>query len=152
MNRCVPTFIRVSSGQAGEVWLLQDVYETYRRIKNGTNELEVKQRTQLERFMREFCANIRPALNDEQFKKEDSFKNKGGHNATVFAFKPFKARFYGVVTQIGNKKVFLGLKVDPAKRQDKANRALLVSTADAYFNLNPKEIEVRNEDEFDAAR
>lgn len=151
MGRKEPTFIKVCYGQAGEVWLVDGVYEVYRDVRDGKDALSVKQATQLGRFMKEFCDKVRTDLNETQFKKEDAFKHKDGRSASVFAFKPFKLRLYGVICQINNKKVFLGLKVDPEKKQDKANRALLERTAQSYFELSLKEVEVCDEREFDAA-
>ncbi|QUM73040.1 hypothetical protein [Sphingopyxis granuli] len=47
------------------------------------------------------------------------------HNMLLQAFKTFKVRFYGFCCEIGGKRTFIIVDSDPAKKQDKADPAIL---------------------------
>ena len=103
--------------------------EEYDLLAAATHSLGIKQFRQLERFLDRFCASPRPSLTLEQYKKEGDFSDGCGGTVAVFEFKPFKWRLYGAVLRVAGKKCVVGTRVDPQKKQNKADRNALELTA-----------------------
>jgi hypothetical protein len=56
-------------------------------------------------------------------------------SATVWTFKAWKWRLYGAIVQVPGKRCFVGVNVDPNKKQDKADQKLLRNTAQKIGEL-----------------
>jgi hypothetical protein len=122
-------------GEFGAIRLSPEADAAYKAICTGKDDLSVRRRTALNRYMLEFCANKIPRLNEQHFKKEDTFSVSRGKKVAIFAFKPWKWRLYGAIMTIDGVRTFVGVKVDEDKKQDKANRGLMKSAADAISEL-----------------
>jgi hypothetical protein len=83
----------------------------------------------LKRYFERFCQLGPRGLNEEKFRFEDSFSDGAGGQVSVFTFKPFKWRLYGGILTVAGKRAFVGVRVDPDKKQDKANQELLKKAA-----------------------
>lgn len=68
---------------------------------------------------------------EEHYRHEGSHPcgRPGGKKVSVWAFKPDGWRLYGAVLIVGNKKCFVGVDVDPAKKKQKVDQARLKSVA-----------------------
>lgn len=65
------------------------------------------------------------ALTQEQFNGNEGRAQRGDLNVMVQAFKAFKVRLYGFVTEVGDRRSFLITALDPAKKQNKADPRIL---------------------------
>jgi hypothetical protein len=97
----------------------------FQAIGSGNDELSVKRFVHLQRYFKEFCESRIPRLNDEKFRKEIDGVDSRGRPIAIWAFKPWKWRLYGAILQVAGKKCFVGVRVDPSKKQNKANKGLM---------------------------
>lgn len=74
-------------------------------------------------------------LQVEQFKPQGSFKS-GQHKIQIWEFKAFAFRIYGATVPVGDKPCFVGVRVAPDKKQDKADPKLLQAAADDIAGLD----------------
>jgi hypothetical protein len=116
-------------GPAGVVRMAPDAYDEYCQAIEGKDELSAKRKAHLERYFKEFCTVKPHRLTDEKFKKEGNFSDGIGGKSAVWAFKAWKWRLYGVTMTVDGQHCFVGLRVDPAKKKDKADKKLLKNTA-----------------------
>jgi hypothetical protein len=126
----------VAEGPVACIRLSPEALGHFQSVLDGKDELSKRRKVRLQRIFREFCENARPQLNDEQFKKEGDFPNGLGKTVAVIAIKAWQFRLYGTVCMVGNKKCFVGVKVDPAKKQDRANQRLLKATAREFGGID----------------
>ena len=133
----VDNFEEVCTGETGAIRLAPDVYAAYRQAICGNGEIETKRRVQLDRYFREFCDHeyFFRRLSDQKFKNEGNFPVGKGCQVTVWAFKAWQWRLYGAILQVNGTRCFVGVNVDPNKKQDKADRKLLRDTAAKIANL-----------------
>lgn len=105
-------------------------------IKND-DEISVRRKTHLERYFTEFCENddYHRRLNDRQFKNQGKFKDGAGGKATIWTFKAWQWRGYGAIMHVGGRRAFVGVRVDPDKKNDQADRAILNATAKIIGSL-----------------
>lgn len=129
MSEKASDFEVVATGQAADVRLAPAALKEYRKLTNGRHELSVRQYRQLKRYMDNFCETGGKSLNDEQYKREGLFSDGKGGRVSVWTFKPFKWRLYGSVLNVAGKQTFVGVRVDPAKKQTKADRTELEAAA-----------------------
>ena len=115
----------VADGQAACVRLTGEAKDEWDKLRLGTDNRSTKRITQLDRYIRSFCDTVDHRAPDTHFKKEGSYPDGKTGKVAVFAFKPFQWRLYGVVCTVDGKKCFIGTKVDPEKKQDKADQELL---------------------------
>jgi hypothetical protein len=101
----------------------------YNALKAGTDMMSVRQRTQLDRYMERFCASEPHYMTDTHYRKEGNHPDGNGGKVPIWAFKPDGWRLYGAVLIVDGKKTFVGVEVDPAKKQRKADQSLLKSAA-----------------------
>lgn len=77
----------------------------------------------------------RMALTQEQFNGNEGRAQKGDINVLVQAFKAFKIRLYGFPTEVGDRRSFLIVAIDPAKKQNKADPKILKRAKDRAIEL-----------------
>ena len=134
------TYAVVCRGTAGEVRLAPDTYIGYMQAIDGTDEISVKRKTQLERYFQEFCDHVLffKRLSDLKFKNEGNFRvgKSSQTTVTVWAFKAWKWRLYGAILSVEGRRTFVGVNIDPDKKQDKADRQMLTSTAQKISELS----------------
>jgi hypothetical protein len=128
------TFPLVCRGAAGDVRLGPEAYGEYAKIlqlAEEADEVSVKRKAHAERYFREFCdyVDVHRRLSQEKFKKEGNFPDGHHGKVAVWTFKSWQWRLYGATLTIDGRRCFVGMKVDSSKKQNRANRALLKSTA-----------------------
>lgn len=121
----------VCEGSAGAVRLAPSAIAKYREAIAGQDVLSQRRKVQLGRYFGVFCErdDVHTQLNPLQFKKEGNFKDGNGAEVAVWAFKAWKWRVYGGILTVSGKRCFVGTRVDPDKKKDKADQALLRATA-----------------------
>lgn len=116
-------------GDVARVVLAPSAAKAYRKLVNGNDRKSASGRVHLGRYFAEFCSRVEPRLDTEKFKPEGKFSDGSGKAIQVFVFKVWQWRLYGVVIGLEGKKSFVGVSVDPNKKQDKANQEILKSVA-----------------------
>ena len=106
------------------------------KVRDGTDQLSRQRLTHLRRSFREFCDVHPHRLPPEKFKKEGDFPDGLGGTVAVFAFKAWQWRLYGAVLNVAGRRCFVGMRVDPEKKQDRANQSLLRATATDIAGLH----------------
>ncbi|MFG1293766.1 hypothetical protein [Xanthobacter versatilis] len=119
----------IRAGAKGSVWLTAKCERPWKELHRQKGELATRQQTQLNRYTGVFCDDGSQALIPEMFRREGQFPDGRGNKIAVYAFKPFKWRLYGIITDIAEMPGFVGLGVDPSKKQDKADQDLLKQVA-----------------------
>lgn len=122
-------YVLVARGEHADVRLSPRAKEEFDLLVVASHSLGHKQHQQLVRFMDRFCDSPRPRMTPEQYKKEGEFPDGLGGTVAVYEFKPFKWRLYGAILRVDGRKCFVGTRVDPQKKQNKADRAALEQTA-----------------------
>lgn len=115
----------VSQGEHCSVFWTHTVEKELKRLGKDPNKR--KEITRCENHMRKFAEDGRSYLNDQKFKNEGHFSvgYQGGGRVAIYAFKAYQLRIYGGYVH-GD---FVCTDVDPAKKQNKANRSLLARAA-----------------------
>ena len=121
-------------GSVGDIRMSPPEHLMYREAIEGNDEISVRRRTHLQRYFTQFCESddYHRRLNDEQFKREGKFPDGRSGNATnavVWTFKAWQWRVYESILHIQGKRCFVGVRVDPSKKQNKASNKILVATA-----------------------
>jgi hypothetical protein len=119
----------------GTVRLAPSIVQEYRDVMDGKDKRSVQRATHLTRSFQEFCANVRPRLSQEKFKKEGDFSDGLGGKVGIWEFKAWQWRLYGATLQVAAKRCFVGVRVDPDKKRDKANQEMLKKSALDIANL-----------------
>ena len=137
MKPSAAQFEVVVSGAVASIRLSPKAKLAYDDLQAGRDEKSIKTRRQLARYLEEFCENEPPRLADTHYKKEGSYFNglPGGGRVAIWTFKPWQWRLYGAVLIVEGRKCFVGMEVDPDKKQDKADKDTLVAAALAIGKL-----------------
>jgi hypothetical protein len=132
------SFGRVWIGAKADVRLSPDAEKQYREAIENKDELSTKRRTHLQRYFREFCDHddYLRRLSDQKFKKEGNFSDGLGGTVAIYTIKAWQWRVYGTVMTVGGRRCFVGVVVDPTKKQDRADRAKLTSAAKMIAQLS----------------
>jgi hypothetical protein len=125
----------VNEGRAASIRLSPKALREYEKVRSGTDEHSVKRKKCLERYFQMFCGETFHRLTPEQFKWEGSFANGKGTKTAVWVFKVWQWRLYGGVLTVEGKKCFVGVLVDPAKKQNKADPSILAAAAKEIADL-----------------
>jgi hypothetical protein len=130
-------FCLACQGGVADVRLSPEAKVHYQQVLDGTDENSVKRKVQLARYFREFCDHLLffNRLSDLKFKNEGNFSDGLGGHVTIWTFKAWKWRLYGAILQVNGRRCFVGVNVDPAKKQDKADQQMLKSTAKVIAGL-----------------
>jgi hypothetical protein len=129
------TFLVVQDGPHAAVRLAPDVHAEYMQLFENTDHLSKKRRKHLQRYFHRYCELGHQALGEDKFKFEDSFPDEKGRQVPVYAFKSFQLRLYGGILTVDGKRCFVGVRVDSAKKSDKADQQLLRAAANDIAHL-----------------
>lgn len=88
-----------------------------RNVRDEYDALPTKQLGRFQRAMEMWCEGHR--LPKEMWNANEGRSPK--QNLLIQAIKAFKVRLYGFVRHVGDKKTFIIVDLDPAKKQDKAD-------------------------------
>jgi hypothetical protein len=121
----------VCAGTVADIRMTAEVLSEYNQAIDGKDKIAVKRKTRLKRYFAEFVNNddYHRRMTPEQFKKEGNFPDGNGGTVAVWEFKAFQWRLYGGVAGVGPRRSFVGVAVDPDKKRDRADQALLAATA-----------------------
>lgn len=122
----------IAKGDVCRVYLSDDAMKEYLALQKRADRNEqnaVKAWRQLGNYMSRFCDHGYRKMIEEHFKSEGSFPNGRGNNVQIYAFKPHQWRLYGTICSYQGHTAFLGVRVDPSKKADKADRAILSAAA-----------------------
>ncbi len=125
----------VRDGPYAAIRLSPDAHAQYQQLFETNNTLAVQRRRHLARYFERFCEIGPESLGPEKFKREDSLPDGRGGHVSVYTFKPFKWRLYGGILTVARKRCFVGTRVDPDKKQDKADQQLLRAVAKDIADL-----------------
>lgn len=116
----------ITRGRYGCVWLSDEAKREYETLCARSDELGLRESTTIKRYFRRF-ADLGPSGLDipSQFKPQGRVKVGTGKRVQVFAMKATQWRVYGVHRNHRGAPAFVGLCVDPDKKKDKADPALL---------------------------
>ncbi|WP_157790212.1 hypothetical protein [Bradyrhizobium japonicum] len=121
----------VCTGEIADVRLSPKARAEYDALMSRADNVSRAQARQLQRYMQRFCGSEPHKMIEEHYRHEGSHPcgRSGGKKVAVWAFKPDGWRLYGAVLKVGNKKCFVGVDVDPAKKKQKVDQARLRSVA-----------------------
>jgi hypothetical protein len=124
-------------GSVADVRMSPEAEAHFRQVLEGKDENSVKRKVQLMRYFREFCDNalFSRRLSDQKFKNEGNFPDGRGTQVVVWTFKSWQWRLYGAILRTAGKTCFVGVKVDPTKKRDRADQQMLKATAKAIAGL-----------------
>jgi hypothetical protein len=111
----------VCTGPVAEIRLSPTASAEYQRDTKGNDSVSTKRRVHLQRYFREVCDHNPHRLSIEKFRKEDNFADGRGSEVAVWAF--------------AGRRCFVGVRVDAAKKQDKADQQLLKAAASDISRL-----------------
>jgi hypothetical protein len=117
---------RLVRGAQGQVLVRKEAFEEIKA-------LEPRQQAQLLARM-SLWANGR-SMTKEQFNGNEGRCKKGDINRLLQVFKVHKVRLFGFVRPINLIKSFIVVDVDPAKKQDRANRRILSRAMDRVISF-----------------
>lgn len=83
----------------------------------------------MERYFKWYADGVK--LPPEAFRSEGRYPTgqPGAKEVQVFAFKAFQCRIYGVTRTVNSVDTFIGLDINPRKKQDKVSDAFLRAVA-----------------------
>lgn len=128
-------FVEVETGAVASIRLSPSAKGDYDQAVDGKDKISLQRKTHLARYFAEFCASLRPRLNDEKFKKEGNFSDGNGGTVAIFTFKAWQWRLYGSILTVAGKRCFVGTRVDAFKKQNKADKKMLERTAEDISQL-----------------
>jgi len=105
-----------SDGRRVVVW--EALAKEYRKIPT-------KDQGSLLRWMEIWSGDLDCAISTQRFKSQDSFTDQKGRKVQIWAFKSYQSRMYGFVRKVENKETFFVTAIDPAKKDDDADPAVL---------------------------
>ncbi len=128
-------------GTRADVRMTETVAGEYRQAIGNQDEISVKRKTHLERSFGEFGEHddYYKRLSDKKFKKEGNFPDGKGGRVAVWTFKGWQWRLYGAILKVMGRRCFIGVEVDPEKKQDRADQAKLKSSAKAIAQFDEYE-------------
>jgi hypothetical protein len=119
------------SGEVAVVRLSPSARVEYDALMARKDNVSRGQARQLFRYFERFCNNEPHKLIDEHYRHEGNHSDgrPGGKKVAVYAFKPDGWRLYGAVLTVQNRKCFVGVDVDPAKKKMKVDQSRLKNAA-----------------------
>jgi hypothetical protein len=116
----------ITRGAYGCVWLSDEAKEEYDALCARNDETSIREATTIRRYFERFAALGPAGLdNPKMMKPEGRRPNGTGRQVQVFAIKAYQWRLYGVRCHHRGEPSFVGLCVDPSKKQNKANPKLI---------------------------
>ena len=123
-------------GSVGCIRLSPKAAEEFAEVCRGKDNRSVSRRRSLERAFDHFCNRGPKGLGEEKFKRQGQFSAGEGRTVVVWEFKAFAWRVYGSLLHVNGRHCFVGVRVDPDKKQDRANPETLRLTALAIGELD----------------
>lgn len=116
--------VMVQTTGSRRVGLLRNVAEVF----HG-NAVEVRFRARMERHFKWYAEGVR--LLPEAFRSEGRYPTgrPGSREVQVFVFKAFQCRIYGVTRVLDGCEAFVGIEINPRKKQDKVSPGFLRAVA-----------------------
>lgn len=121
-------FFEAKSGEFRRVLLHDRVAAEYRALQAARDNRDRQRLRSLDRYFDRFCTMDPHLLQVEQFKPQGSFQS-GQAKIQIWEFKAFAFRIYGATVLVLGKPSFVGVRVEPDKKQDKADPRTLQAAA-----------------------
>jgi hypothetical protein len=112
-------------GTHGSVRLSEEAKAEFDALCAQPDETSMREAATIKRYFERFTSHGPQGFDHKMFKSEGRFKDGTGKPVQVFAMKAYQWRLYGVLRHHDGRPAFFGLCVDPSKKKDKANKALL---------------------------
>ncbi|MGV3490134.1 MAG: hypothetical protein ACO1OG_02320 [Devosia sp.] len=122
---------RVATGDYADVWLFGEALAEWKAVCGRNDENSRRAVTRIGRYLPRFASSGPRAFTEEMFKSVQRIKASGGNEHMIFEFKAHQFRLYGVIVDYKGKRSFVGTACDPAKKNNKADPAILKRAADA---------------------
>lgn len=122
---------RVASGDYADVWLFGEALTEWKAVCRRKDDNSRRATQRIERYFLRFAEKGPTAFTEEMYKQVKRVKARGGNEPMICEFKAYQFRLYGVVREYQGKRSFLGTACDPAKKNNKADQAILRRAADA---------------------
>jgi hypothetical protein len=119
------TVLACGPGAYGVVRLSQEAKDAFDALCGQADQTSMREAATIKRFFQRFTTHGPHGFDGKQFKSEGRFKDGTGKQVRVFAMKAYQWRLYGVLKHHDGKPAFFGLCVDPSKKKNKADRAIL---------------------------
>lgn len=133
LRKCISaTTLRIVCGGAvADIRMTEQVYAEYTQATEGNDKISVQRRTRLLRYFGEFTNSVDyfRRMGQDKFKKEGNFSNGYGKDVAIWEFKAFQWRLYGGMADVGGRRSFVGVAVDPDKKRNRADQQLLATAA-----------------------
>ncbi|MEE8630224.1 MULTISPECIES: hypothetical protein [Methylobacterium] len=118
-----------AEGPAGRILLARKAHDEWLEIAQGRSREDVQRRTKLKKHFEEFVTNGPARLGEDHFRREGAFADGRGASVAIWVFKVWQWRLYGAILPIRGVQCFVGVKVDPSKKRNKADQDLLKAVA-----------------------
>lgn len=127
---------RVAVGNHADVWLFGEALDEWKALCSRTDENSRRAAKRVAGYFRRFAEVGMRGFTDESFKTVDRIKAAGGNAPLIYEFKSYQFRLYGVIMTYHGKRCFVGTACDPAKKNNKADPAILQRAADAADRID----------------
>ena len=122
---------RVATDGYADVWLIGEALTAWKALCSRKDENSRRAAQRIGRYFPRFAQHGESAFTDEMFKPVQRIKATGGNEHMIYEFKAHQFRLYGVIRTYEGKRSFVGTACDPAKKNNKADPAILRRAADA---------------------
>lgn len=122
-------------GRYGCVYLSEEAKNEYDELCKRNDETSIREATNIKRYFENFSKTGPQGLHQKQMKSLGRFKDGQGKKVSVFEFKAYQWRLYGVCRHHYGRPAFIGLCVDAAKKKNKGDRKLMDRCAQLSVNL-----------------
>lgn len=121
-----PVVHLIVQGPYGSVWLLEAANREFEKLTARTDQNGRQAAKTIRRYFDRFAEHGPSRLDSaKMFKPLGKFPDGTGSKVQLFEFKAFQWRLYGVLRDFRGGRAFVGVEVDPDKKKDKADQALL---------------------------
>lgn len=105
-------------------------------VKLAKEQRKVKPKDQggILRWMKNWADGV-DNIPEEKFKYQDRFTQNGFHPVRISAFKNHQARYYGFNRVVEGKDTFFVTAIDPSKKDNNADPAMLERASKEAFNI-----------------
>lgn len=112
---------KVCAGKKFSVWMTPKVLKAFKKLNSDA-------RARLRKWMEFYADDGQEFLDSTKFIHEGRFKTGApdGGDVPIYAFKAWQVRLYGTIVDGTH---FVITEIDPAKKQNKANKTKLESAA-----------------------
>jgi hypothetical protein len=94
-----------------------------------------KDQGKIRRWMEIWCRDGAANIPKENLKPQERFQDVKGRSVQIWAFKSYQARMYGFSRIVDGRETFFVTAIDPAKKNDDADPAMLKKSKNEAFRI-----------------